>query len=232
MIFNVHAGHNPAGKVACGASGFLNESVEDRIIKNEVIRQLQLLGHTAYDCTCDDGKSVADVLNRIVSKCNSHDVNLDVSIHLNAGKGTGTEVLVYDSTSYSAINAAAEICKNISAALGIKNRGVKFRPDLYVLRNTKAQALLVEVCFVDNTNDASKYDAIKAASAIVKGLTGTEYHETVPVYQPDQDAKDTQSGDPSQLYYVQVGAFRDKANAVILSDKLTKAGFNPIIKRG
>ena len=30
MRINVHAGHNPAGKVACGAVGLINESKSKR----------------------------------------------------------------------------------------------------------------------------------------------------------------------------------------------------------
>ena len=29
MKINVHAGHNPAGKIACGAVGLINESIEN-----------------------------------------------------------------------------------------------------------------------------------------------------------------------------------------------------------
>ena len=56
MIINVHAGHNPDGKVACGAIGIIRESTEARNVKNEVIRQLNGLGHTVYDCTVEMAK--------------------------------------------------------------------------------------------------------------------------------------------------------------------------------
>ena len=34
---SIHAGHNPAGKTACGAVGLLDESKENRLIVAEVI---------------------------------------------------------------------------------------------------------------------------------------------------------------------------------------------------
>ena len=37
----VHGGHNPAGKIACGASDYIDESKEDRIITKKVIRLLK-----------------------------------------------------------------------------------------------------------------------------------------------------------------------------------------------
>ena len=37
MKINVHAGHNPDGKVACGAVGLIKESTEVRAVKDKVI---------------------------------------------------------------------------------------------------------------------------------------------------------------------------------------------------
>lgn len=85
MKINVHAGHNPDGKIACGAVGLIKESTEARKVKKEVIKLLRKKGHTVYDCTCQNGKSQTDVLKRIVTKCNQHKVDLDISIHFNSG---------------------------------------------------------------------------------------------------------------------------------------------------
>ena len=207
MRINVSAGHNPDGKVACGAVGLLKEQ-----------------GHTVYNCTCDNGTSQGDVLKKIVAKCNQHSVDLDVSIHFNAGAGaqkkngqtTGTEVLVYNDTS-KAMAAAQRVAKQISA-LGFKNRGIKIRDGLYFLRNTKSPAMLIECCFVDDGDDAALYDYKKMAAAIVQGITGVKVNDT------KTDQKQTQ-----KLYKVQVGAYstRDAAQKVV--DKLKKAGFDGAI---
>ena len=82
MKINVHAGHTKQSGKAPGAEGLVKESIEDRKIKNEVIKILKKRGHTVYDCT-SDGNNAKDNLSRIVEKCNSHEVDLDVSIHLN-----------------------------------------------------------------------------------------------------------------------------------------------------
>ena len=84
--YNVHAGHCPQDQGAYGAVGILQESVEDRIVKNAVIAKLEALGHTVYDCTCDENTSQNGCLAAIVAKCNSHNVDLDISIHLNSGR--------------------------------------------------------------------------------------------------------------------------------------------------
>ena len=85
MVINVHAGHNPDGKVACGACGILKESTQARKVKDIVIKKLRAKGHTVYDCTVNDGKSQTDVLKKIAAKCNAHTVNPDVSIPFNSG---------------------------------------------------------------------------------------------------------------------------------------------------
>lgn len=167
MIINVHGGHN---RIVPGASGLLDEVTEDRAITEKVIAKLKALGHTVYDCTDDSGYTQGQNLANITSKCNAHNADLNVSIHLNSGGGKGVEVLVYSDSS-KAKPTAEKICNEI-AALGYKNRGVKVRSNLYVLKHTKAPALLVECCFVDSAEDKSMYDAEKMASAIVKGVTG------------------------------------------------------------
>lgn len=168
MRLNIHSGHNPDGKIACGAVGLIKESTEARAVTKLVIKYLSEAGHTVYDCTVNDGTSQSNVLSKIVKKCNSHTVDLDISIHFNAGGGNGTEVLVYskDSKAYT----YAEKITNSIAKLGYKNRGVKVRKDLYVLANTKAPAVLIECCFVDSKDDIKIYDADKMARAIVTAL--------------------------------------------------------------
>ena len=186
--YNVHAGHNPDGKKACGAVGLIKESTEARKVKNLVIKYLKAQGHTVYDCTVNDGTSASNVLTKIVSKCNAHKVDLDVSIHFNSGVGdkkgndktTGTEVLIYSQTS-KAKDEATRICKEI-AKLGFKNRGVKIRDGLYVLRKTNSPALLIECCFVNDKDDVELYNADKMAKAIVKGITGKEVVEAFKPY--------------------------------------------------
>lgn len=83
---NVHGGHNPAGKIACGAKDLLDESKEDRKIAKAVIKYLRKAGVTVYNCTVSNGTSQKDVLKKICAKCNQNGVDFDVSIHLNSGR--------------------------------------------------------------------------------------------------------------------------------------------------
>lgn len=239
MVINVHAGHNPDGKVACGAIGLIKESTEARNVKNEVIRQLQLLGNHVFDCTVDDGKSQADVLTKIVNKCNSTAANLDVSIHFNSGandkggngRSTGVEVYVY-SKDAGAQDYAKRVVDAI-ANLGFKNRGVKENKDLFVLRKTKAPAMLIECCFVDDADDVQLYDVQSMASAIVYGITGKVYKEPAVVVdnEASKAGSESKTGDANTIYRVQVGAFKNKDNAEKLKAQLINAGFQAFITK-
>ena len=165
-VYNVHGGHN---FIVPGAKGLLDETTEDRKVTARVISALRVAGHTVYDCTDDSGRTQGQNLANIVAKCNAHPVDLNISHHLNAGGGTGVEVWCYDEKTK---DIAAAICQNVSAALGIPNRGVKYSKSLYVLRKTSGRAILVECCFVDNQNDASHWDADKCGDAIASAIAG------------------------------------------------------------
>lgn len=189
MNFNIHGGHS----LKCrGASGLLDEVNEDRKVKNKVIELLRANGHTIYDCTDDAGATQNANLRNIVNKCNSHKADLDVSIHLNAGGGTGTEVYVYSDSS-RAKGYAQRIVNNISNSLGIRNRGVKTRTNLYVLRKTKSPSLLIECCFVDNATDKARWNADKCAKAIVEGILNKSVNEHVetPTPKPQSNSSST-----------------------------------------
>lgn len=206
--YNIHAGHCPQGKGAYGAVGILKESVEDRLVKDEAIRLFKSQGHTVYDCTCEENTTQNGCLQKIVAKCNQHSVALDISIHLNSGrndykgdgKAGGVEVYNYDNRTKA---ISDRICKNISTALGITNRGSKESKNLYVLNNTKSPAILVECCFVDDRDDANRWDAKKCAKAIVEGvLNKTISSET--------DSKPVTQSDPDGIVKDNEGTFQSK----------------------
>ena len=183
MKINIHAGHNPDGMTACGAIGYIKESTEARAVKERILQKLTAMGHEVYDCTCNDGRNQNDVLRKIVAACNVHEVDLDISIHFNAGGNresdsntTGTEVYVYSKTS-AAAPYARKVVDRIGA-LGFRNRGIKQNPNLYILRHTKSPAMLIECCFVDDPDDVALYNADRMADAIVAGIVGQSIETT------------------------------------------------------
>ena len=54
------------------------------------------------------------------------------------------------------VKAAVKICENLEK-LGYKNRGVKDGSSFYVVKHTKATAVLVELFFLDNYTDRKLY---------------------------------------------------------------------------
>ena len=123
------------------------------------------------------------------------------------------------------------MCQAI-AGLGFRNRGVKYSKGLYVLKNTKAPAMLIECCFVDDRDDVQLYDCQKMAEAIVFGITGqriTADEEPDANQEAAASGEETPTGDAKRLYRVQVGAYSVKGNADAALTKLKAAGFDAII---
>lgn len=166
--YNVHGGHNPSGKIACGATGFLDESKEDRAIAKAIVKYLKKGGATVYNCTVDNGKSQSDVLIKICAKCNAHTVKQDYSVHLNSGRNDkkgdkkvgGFEVWAYSWDSFK--KTVANRCRKKMKALGFTDRGLKTSTSLYYLKHTKAPAMLFEICFVDDKDDYLLYKTVGA----------------------------------------------------------------------
>ena len=113
----------------------------------------------------------------VVDTANGWPADIVVSLHCNAANGCarGTETLVYANEGESA-QLAACIQSQIVDSLGTIDRGVKERPMLIVLNSTDMPAVLVEMAFVDNDEDAQILTerADEMARAIARGITDFE----------------------------------------------------------
>ena len=150
--FTSNGGHSPKAPGA-SANGF-KEHEQTRLCNEAFINAMKKRGFSVVDTT-SDGKNKYAVLQEQVAKANHVNAGskqLDVSFHLNAsnGAGHGTEVYYY---SDDAKAIAASASKALSKALGTTDRGAKQDKELYFLRTTKATAVLIEVCFIDNPAD-------------------------------------------------------------------------------
>ena len=182
MIVGVNCGHTVSGTTGSGAAGILNESNETREVGRKLMEYLKSRGVTVVDCTNDYASSVNENLRNIVSMADKRPLDLFVSIHFNSGGGKGCEVYTYNAQKY---DEAVRVCGNM-AKLGFVNRGVKDGSNLYVVRRTKAKAMLVEVCFVDSKSDADLYRKVgadKVARAIGDAIIGeNKEEETKMIY--------------------------------------------------
>ena len=152
-------------------------------------------------------------------EANEAGVDYFVSIHRNStpesNKASGVESLVYEKT-----EPAGMFGRNIGEALeaiGWVNLGVKERPGLVVLKNTKIPAVLVEVGFINNERDNEFLDENMAATAdaIADGVLRT-FEEL--------DGKNTPQTESPGLYVVQTGVYRLRRNAEAEVQQLRELG--------
>ncbi|PEO87336.1 N-acetylmuramoyl-L-alanine amidase [Bacillus wiedmannii] len=187
--YSLHGGHN---NIVQGANyGGRKEHIMDRLVKDAVAAKLRALGHTVYDDTDEVGRTQPQNLSNIVRKCNSHDVDLVISFHLNAydGKANGVEVCYYDQQAL-----AAKVSAQLSKDIGWSNRGAKKRTDLYVLNETKAPAILIELGFIDNDTDMAKWHVDNIANSVVYSLTGQRVGGSGNVATPSSKQNIIQTG--------------------------------------
>ncbi|AYK27057.1 N-acetylmuramoyl-L-alanine amidase [Clostridium beijerinckii NRRL B-598] len=116
--------------------------------------------------SCQDCYERASEANEIAKTKN---VELYAEIHINAGGGTGPEVLVFGKSEV-ANQYASKVSNTLASDLKLPNRGVK-TTNLIVLNKTVMPAILVECLFADSA-DADKYNQEVIARAIVNGLVG------------------------------------------------------------
>jgi N-acetylmuramoyl-L-alanine amidase len=173
-------------------------------------------------------------LSQRADMANDWGADVFVSVHINAGGGTGFETYVYNGGVSSRTIALQNVLHSeILAAMrqfgNITDRGKK-RANYAVLRETKMPAVLTENLFIDS-NDAKllKNEAfLKAvgeahARGIAKFLGLPQKAKPQPQPKPQQKVSD------KKLYRVQVGAFAEKENAERLAAELKKKGYPAII---
>ncbi|WP_454055641.1 N-acetylmuramoyl-L-alanine amidase [Clostridium sp. Marseille-Q7071] len=170
MRIGIDYGHTLKGYDTGAMGNGLKEQDITREVGKIVTFKLRALGHTVIECAIDSANSVNESLSYRVNKVNSNNVDLFISIHVNAGGGQGTEIYTYNKDIFT---EAQETLKTITA-LGFNNRGIKDGSNLYVIRNTKAKAMLIELFFIDSA-DVELYKKVgseRLANAIVEGITG------------------------------------------------------------
>lgn len=148
----INAGHTKLG-TGTGASGYLNESTETRKIAYELMKLLADSKHEVIPAVYDRS---ANNLKEAVTLANNEGADLFISLHLNAGGGQGCEAYTWRGQQ---VAQAVKVCSYLNK-LGFKNRGVKDGSNLYVIKNTKCTAILLEICFVDNKADAELFKKV------------------------------------------------------------------------
>jgi len=104
-----------------------------------------------------DEFNLIDSIKWVNERAKNLDDALAVSIHLNAGGGTGAETLYYGTNEKSKAIAKTLLDKYCEIT-GYNNRGVKSDTTtrfgrLGWIRDTNCWSTLIECCFIDNIND-------------------------------------------------------------------------------
>ena len=113
-------------------------------------------------------------LEERVWKANWWGADYFISIHCNSStnpNANGSEIYVYRSRT-RAYYMAEDVLTHIVEQLNLRDRGVKINPDFYVLRKTDMPAMLIELAFITNPEDAQKLatDQQIFAEAIYDGI--------------------------------------------------------------
>lgn len=166
------AGHG--GKDPGAVNGSKKESVATLAIAKKVGDKLKAKG---YNVKYTRTKDVYFTLAERCTMSNNWGADAFVSIHLNAAvnkNATGIETWRYQNVGAKTKKLADEVQTELIAACGAKNRGVKTTTSLYVLKHTKASAVLVECGFISNNEEAKKLFSDtyqdKIAKAIATGV--------------------------------------------------------------
>ena len=158
-------------------------------------------------------------LSAVADNANAWGADILVSIHFNAGGGDGFEALVYSQNNV----AMGKVFEKHVLAIGQNSRGVKLRPDLAVLRQSKMVAVLNEGAFVDNKKDIEDWNEDHELKKL--GIAYAEATSEFLKLEKKVSAQET----TDKWYRVQVGAFKNKAYAESLLQNLKKAGFDGYI---
>ncbi len=157
------------------------------------------------------GYTLIQSLQRRVDIAENFKADLFVSVHINAGGGTGEEILIQGSGG-RAETLANKILPYLVQAGSWYNRGVKVQ-DVMVLRETSMPAILTENGFIDSGGDSSRFKYTSffhdLAVAHAKGICayfGIQYKEGVVKVAETTTDKDI---------YLSVRVLQSKSDAVI-----------------
>ena len=175
----IDQGHNPSGANTGATGNSLNEAFVTyevgiflkRLLVNNGNFSVMLSRNLQTEVL---GSSNSESLFERVRMANEWGADYFLSLHTNAVSNpmaNGTEIFTYRLYG-PAYNMASDILNSIVTRLDMRNRGVKQGSNLYVLRRTKMPALLIELGFITNPQDAYKLknNSFGFANAIYLGM--------------------------------------------------------------
>lgn len=157
----IDQGHNPVNPNAGSEGNGLREQDIVYTIGQELARLLRANGDfdvrlSRPTAQTQLGTSNTTSLAARVNDANAWGADYFISLHTNASGDpvpSGSEALVFSQPS-AASALGTDILGWLNRLTGLRDRGVITRSGLYVLRKTRMPAVLVELGFITNPNDA------------------------------------------------------------------------------
>ena len=157
----IDQGHNPKNPNAGAEGNGLRE--QDIVYPIGVELAALLNANPDYETrlsrptpTTQIGTSNTTRLRLRVQDANAWGADYFISLHTNAAESsaaTGSEGFAFSRPSV-AFSFGEAILRNMTELTGLRNRGMAVRTGLYVLRKTAMPAVLIELGFITNPNDA------------------------------------------------------------------------------
>lgn len=158
----IDQGHNPQNPNAGAEANGLREQDINYDVGVRLANLLRENGNFEVRLSRNDpeeilGTTNSESLQMRVNMANSWPADYFISIHCNTNPNpqiSGSEAYVYRLYS-TAYDFARSLLKGLNNSTGLQNRGVMTNPGLFVLRRTRMPAVLVELGYLTNLEDAS-----------------------------------------------------------------------------
>jgi hypothetical protein len=214
MKIAITVGHSILKNGLCtSANGVVNEYQYCKMLADFLSKILRAAGCTVDVIICPEkqfAKSTEEKTYKL-PRINGKKYDLAVELHLNSynGSAKGTEVLYCS-------NTGKMYAQRVVNRLGtvFTSRGVKDRPDLYMLNSTDCPAIMLEAFFCDSKNDydiATKLGYSEVAKLIAEGIL----NKSIASDKGNNETK-PQTYDNAIIY----SGDRDKAVAIIMKEFL------------
>ena len=220
-ILVLDAGHGlttPGKQTMNGKYGIIKEWELNNKVLLYIMEYLKDYVITIYRTDDPTGKTDIDLLER-VKRCNTYGAVLFISIHHNAGGGTGIEVYWHTKGTQEDKKIAEIVAPKLAASTGMKNRGVK--QEAWTVLTCQATAILVEGGFMDTTSDYEYMCTEKGQRAYAKAIADSviqylSLEKKVVEQKPVQEENQSTPTTNNKWYQVVAGSYlgRNKANEV------------------
>lgn len=167
-------------------------------------------------------------LKQRTDEANKWGADILLSIHINAGGGTGFESFIYNgNVSYNTVKYRDTIHNEIMKQLkGVRDRGKK-RANFHMLRESKMSAILTENMFIDTKKDADKLKKQSFINQVAQGHVNGIVKLFNLKKKKTSSKPSTNKGET--FYRVVAGSFKDRKNAEDQVKKLKKQGYDAFI---